>query len=346
MKVLIVDDEIIIQKGIVALLQEISAADTQVLTARNGKMALECAAMEKPDLIITDIRMPVMDGLELARHLHERYPHVAVVILTGYADFGYARQALKYGVVDYLLKPVTKENLQEVMLRIILQAPEKWSGDLDMVRVMKETVSGLVRSVLAEDRVKAERLLQQWKLYCSIRNWALLELKQIMSHFYLAFTSELLLHMPSVIEDEPELEQASSSSEQLFMNWHRYLLAHIERISDKRTPRNKRIVDFVLEEIAQKFGETELNLQKLAKSAGVTAPYLSKMFREVMNQPITQYICEYRLEQARQRLEFDDHEKISVIAEQCGFNDYPYFSKVFKRVFGISPLEYREKALS
>lgn len=346
MKVLIVDDEIIIQNGVVALLQEISAADTQVLVARNGKMALEYAAEEKLDMIITDIRMPVMDGLELARQVHERYPHVAVVILTGYADFGYAQQALKYGVVEYLLKPITKENLQEVLLRIILQTPERWSGDLNMVRVMKETVNQLVRSVLAEDRMKTESLLQQWKEYCTNRKLALMELKQLMSHFYLAFTSELLLHMPSAMEDEPELEQASSSVEQLFIDWHRYLLAHIERVSYKRTPRNKRVVDFVLDEIAQKYSQSDLNLQKLSESAGVTSSYLSKMFREVMNQPITQYICEFRLEQARQRLEFDDHEKINVIAEQCGFNDYPYFSKVFKRVFGISPREYREKSLS
>ena len=68
-------------------------------------------------LLITDIRMPVMDGLALASRVQEQFPHILTVVLTGYADFEYAKEALRHGVFDYLLKPVNEDELQNVMNR-------------------------------------------------------------------------------------------------------------------------------------------------------------------------------------------------------------------------------------
>lgn len=346
MKVLVVDDEAIIRKGISTLLQEQCTDITQCLEAGNGKAALEYVEVQRPDLIITDIRMPVMDGLELSKTIHERYPHIAIVILTGYADFGYAQQALKFGVVDYLLKPVTKEKLNEIMLKMLLNTPDAWTTDVSLVRVMKETVTQLTRSVLAERQAEAEALLDQWKDFCLRRKLTLLELKQLMSHFYVAYSSELLFHMPSTVEEELKLKHTSTSADALFEDWKLFLQEQILTISEKRAPRNKRVVDSVISVIEENYHQEHLNIHYLAEISGVTTAYLSKMFREIMNQPITQYISEYRLERARRLLESNEEEKISAIAEQCGFNDYPYFSKVFKRSFGVSPLEYRDKNLS
>lgn len=70
---------------------------------------------------------------------------------------------------------------------------------------------------------------------------------------------------------------------------------------------------------------------------------MSKMFREVMARPITQYLIEFRLEKAKEALASRADAKIAAVAEECGFNDYPYFSKVFKKHYGVSPLEYKEK---
>lgn len=345
MKILVVDDEMIIGQGIITLLHELGIAQLETVTAKNGKIALEIVANNKPDVIITDIRMPVMDGLQLVKYVHEQYPHIAVIILTGYADFGYAQQALKYGVFDYLLKPITKDRIHEVLINFMLQTPKKWLGNWELVREMKETVQLLCRSILAEDRTRTEQIMNEWKQYCDEQQLVLLELKQIMSHFYVTFTAEIMIHLP-MLEQQLELEQVASSSEQLFANWHHYLMQHMAYITERRSPRNKRVVDDVIKEITRKYHEPCLNLQQLSETSGVSTAYLSKMFREVMHKPITQYICEFRLEQVRIRLEIEANEKISTIAEECGFNDYPYFSKVFKRTFGVSPLEYRDKLLS
>ena len=81
----------------------------------DGQAALDALASSDIHLIITDIRMPVMDGLVLARAVHDRYPHILTIVLSGYADFEYAQEALRQGVFDYLLKPVSRENLESAL---------------------------------------------------------------------------------------------------------------------------------------------------------------------------------------------------------------------------------------
>jgi YesN/AraC family two-component response regulator len=89
-----------------------------VATASNGKEALEYAEKLAPDVVLTDVKMPLIDGLELVARLKESSPKIPVVIVSGYQDFEYVRRALNTGVVDYVLKPVTSRRLAEVFQRI------------------------------------------------------------------------------------------------------------------------------------------------------------------------------------------------------------------------------------
>lgn len=84
-------------------------------TAENGKDALEQLGELKPDILITDVKMPVMDGITLVKRAKEKYPDILSVIVSGYQEFSYARSALRYGVCDYILKPVKPSALQESM---------------------------------------------------------------------------------------------------------------------------------------------------------------------------------------------------------------------------------------
>lgn len=345
MKALVVDDEAIIRQGIKELLTHYDKTIMEIMEAKNGKDAFALVKKEKPGLIITDIRMPVMDGLKLAEKVQKFYSEIVVVILTGYADFAYAQRALRYGVADYLLKPVTQEDLDEVILKILQKSPVKWRADIDLLRTMKETINELVKSVLAEDKTEMIRLLREWQDFCVQNHLSLLEIKQLMGHFYVAYKSEFLVHQQEFIEEQM-LDQSSGSVVELFDGWETFLLAQIRGISEKRTPRKKRVVDEVLQYIHDNYGDAQLNIHYLAERVGVSSSYLSKMFREVMHKPLTQYISEYRLNMVRGRLEWDEETDINRIAEECGFNDYPYFSRIFKRKFGISPLEYRNKYMS
>jgi two-component system response regulator YesN len=348
MNVLLVDDEDIIRKGVGKLLRNVPQTISDIFEAKNGRIALEVIEREKPDLIITDIRMPVMDGLSLAKAVWSDFPDIELVILTGYADFQYARQAIIHGVSDYLLKPVTQEHLNKVIIRMLMRNPAKWMDQMDVLRLreLKTTVTVTVKNVLSENRPGVEKALREWHDKCMQWKLSLSEMKQLFSYMQLAYKAEMLQHQHELPVHEQPHDLPGASVDEMFRRFLGYCFSHIDNISGKRSPRNKRVVDQVIREIGNYYGDPELGIHALAEKANVSAAYLSKMFREIMQKPITHYISEYRLEQARNLMEVEEQTKIARIAELCGFVDYPYFSKIFKKKFGVSPQEYRDKYFS
>lgn len=86
--------------------------------AADGEEAYEMIGLYQPEVVITDIRMPGMDGLKLAEIVSREYPHIKLVLISAYNDFEYARKAIQYGVKEYLLKPVMEEEMEEVLIRL------------------------------------------------------------------------------------------------------------------------------------------------------------------------------------------------------------------------------------
>lgn len=111
--VLIVDDESLIREGIADGIDWISLGCEAPFAAENGLEAVEVIMSGKIDIVITDIKMPGMNGLDLAKWIHENYNHIKVIILTGYDDFKFAQSALKFGVVDFILKPTKLEEIEK-----------------------------------------------------------------------------------------------------------------------------------------------------------------------------------------------------------------------------------------
>jgi len=123
-KVFLVDDEIVVREGIRS---NFPWEDTDFVLAGeapDGEIALSMLQDVKPDILITDIRMPFMDGLELCRQVTRTMPWVYIIILSGYDDFAYAREAISLGVAEYLLKPVSGEELRAVLERIAARIQE------------------------------------------------------------------------------------------------------------------------------------------------------------------------------------------------------------------------------
>jgi YesN/AraC family two-component response regulator len=108
---MVVEDEALILDHLVSKIEALPLPLVVSATATNGEDAFRLIEQAPPDIVFTDIRMPLMNGLELSQRIHERYPSVAVVIISGYNEFEYARQALRYNVSDYLLKPTTRKLL-------------------------------------------------------------------------------------------------------------------------------------------------------------------------------------------------------------------------------------------
>ncbi|MCU6712524.1 response regulator [Paenibacillus sp. J5C_2022] len=117
-KILIVDDEMLIREGIKSSINWHSLNIKQANTAKDGEDAYKKAAAEEPDIIITDIKMPKMNGLELIRKLRKEKKETRFVVLSGYGEFQYAQQAMSDGVRHYLLKPTNIEEITKALTEI------------------------------------------------------------------------------------------------------------------------------------------------------------------------------------------------------------------------------------
>ena len=131
-KVVIIDDEPIIVEGLSKAVHW-EKWDCQVAaTAENGQSGIEIIKRENPDILLSDIRMPGMDGLSMIAALKSEHPHMQIAILTGFRDFEYAREAIRLGVTRFLLKPSKMEELEEavqVMVQNLSHRKENTEGE-------------------------------------------------------------------------------------------------------------------------------------------------------------------------------------------------------------------------
>ncbi len=118
-RMMVVEDDSTIRRGLVKIIGEMGLPLARIQEAENGQSALALFESFEPQIIVTDIRMPLVDGLELIRLIQQTRPSTSFVILSGYNDFEYARKAIQYGVKEYLMKPVERLELETVLAKII-----------------------------------------------------------------------------------------------------------------------------------------------------------------------------------------------------------------------------------
>ncbi|HEY9525450.1 MAG TPA: response regulator, partial [Anaerolineales bacterium] len=150
-KVFFVEDEIITREGIRDNIDWRASGFEFCGEASDGELALPLLRAAQPDVLITDIKMPFMDGLQLSKVVREHMPWVKIVILSGHDEFEYAQKAIGLGVTDYLLKPVTVQKLQTVLHKLNIQ--------LDQERMEKERLKELQEQVEDHRESLRERLL-------------------------------------------------------------------------------------------------------------------------------------------------------------------------------------------
>ena len=125
-KILVVDDESIEREGISFLIEKYKFP-LEVAQATNGKTALEYMRTHPIDILLTDVKMPQMDGLELARHTFEKYPDVRILVFSAYGEFEFAKKAMAAQAVSYLLKPIDPEELTHAVdkaVQVVLRKQE------------------------------------------------------------------------------------------------------------------------------------------------------------------------------------------------------------------------------
>ncbi len=160
MKVVITDDEIQIRKGLRMKVDWEDEGFHIVGEASNGQETLDLINKIDVDIVITDVRMPIMDGIEFVKRCHREHPHIKVIVLSGYSDFDYVRSSLVEGVKDYLLKPVAPDEMIDALNRIRCEVEEEKQKQLE-----SEKMTRLVHNQI-------EEMKQQYLLHLVKEEWS------------------------------------------------------------------------------------------------------------------------------------------------------------------------------
>ncbi len=155
-RIMLVDDEEEVRTAIIRKIDWEKLGFVVVGDAENGQDALEKIDQLEPDVIMTDIRMPYMDGLTLASRIRQKYPAIKILIFSGYDDFEYAQQAIKLNVTEYILKPVNVEELSEILTRVRMNLDEEIEQLRD-VRLLRERYRSslpILRELFLNDLVR------------------------------------------------------------------------------------------------------------------------------------------------------------------------------------------------
>lgn len=154
-KVMVADDEAYIRDGLAALISWAEYDCQVVYWAQNGKELVENLERFQPDIVVTDIKMPVMDGLSVAKYVYEHMEYTQVIILTAYTDFEYAQEAIHYDVSDYVIKTA--------MLEEIPNSLKKAVGNLSKYRKAEEKIPG--KTLMPVQKDEPEDILGKVQTY-------------------------------------------------------------------------------------------------------------------------------------------------------------------------------------
>lgn len=209
MKIMIADDEVIIRNGLSQVIQWQEIGLELLEPAASAEEALERLDLEKPDILLTDIRMSGMTGLQLAEEAMRRLPHLEVVILTGYDDFAYTQQAIRQQVSDYLLKTSTPEEIIKTVLKAKQRAEEKQqSRSRDYQSKRKEQNQRWIEWVVRGERasIEPDRLpanpTGQWQvLAAEADGWGAAKQDQALLRFAVNNAVKELLNCASFLYD-------------------------------------------------------------------------------------------------------------------------------------------------
>ena len=151
---LIVEDEKLIRKGIATMAARCCVHIDEIIESRNGAEALEILKARRIDTVFMDIRMPKMDGLELIRHIDELEEKPDVVVLSGYDDFNYAVEMLKHGVFDYVLKPVKRETIEDLLVKLEAKQQKNAVKVKKEIQLLYHQIKFMLSSNISADEIE------------------------------------------------------------------------------------------------------------------------------------------------------------------------------------------------
>jgi len=347
MTILIVDDEFRIGQLIRRLIHFEELGLELIDVFDDSEKALGAILLHHPDVVISDIKMPGMDGLELVRRTQEAGIASRFVFVSGFREFEYAHKALQYGVEDYLLKPVKEEDLNNILQKLSDGHEQVLQHRREEKQLQEEARRG--RYIRGFDLIQAIESAGEWV------DWQDL-VRQIQSNsqndpalYYTLARCFLNTFYGDLTWDERRTRQCRNWLEQVRHCWQLPQLNELveqaiaeelqtqQKELDNQTARPVRMaLDYIAENYAQKIG-----LDEIAEMLQMNSSYFSTLFKKETGRNFQNYLTEYRIEKAKELLRTTNETMMSV-AEQVGYQDTRYFSQCFVKVVGVKPSLYRK----
>ncbi|MEX1378122.1 MAG: response regulator [Eubacteriales bacterium] len=358
--VLIADDEKIVREGLVKYVEWQEYKMQVVATADNGEAAFSEVNDKKIHLVITDIYMPKLDGMELIKKLELMESPPLVVLISGYSDFSYAQTALRSEIVqDYILKPL----------------------DFDQMDMVLSKVS---RKIMSEnDSVQFPTLdEQEWKIYTSSSATAILnshgaiieklkegdinqsiaEFEKSISkcrekgrsrNFISRFCIELAINVCELAleniesiglnKNDPVKEITKLGSEEEIAEYVVDILKKAHEAMSKIGNENiSPLIQAVLKYINGNYTNCNLSLNMISDEFNVSTSYVSNKFKEEVGNNFIKYLNGLRVKKAKELLK-DLSLKVYMVSGEVGYEDVRYFSRIFRKYTGYTPSEYQKK---
>ncbi|MGF6352262.1 two-component system response regulator YesN [Paenibacillus sp. 4624] len=365
-KVIVADDEPFMLEGWKTMIDWQGCGYELCGTATDGEEALDLINHVNPDLVVTDIQMPVLDGLGLIRTMREELKYDSqIVIVTGYSEFGYAQQAIRYRVNEYVLKPLVPEEIHELLRNLIIPldtqrqeieiklAEEQYDamemldttmdegGMLDEADLekMASRARQFIALIEAGDVTGVARtvddMLQEMQESRAVMIWAQSAVRYI--------HGELLRRYSMIGADQTVLQVRTwHHTESWFMGDLKKLFIRITETfasMAQADPGSSGLVAEAVQYLKEHY-RTKIKLQQLANHIHVNAAYLGQQFKREMGVSFSEYVHRLRIEEARRMLRRTNM-KISDIAFELGYHDAEYFTEKFKALTGELPSLYK-----
>ncbi|WP_135553436.1 response regulator transcription factor [Paenibacillus cymbidii] len=355
--IFIVDDEKWIRNGIVSRVEECPGFAAAGVAA-NGEDALKWLESGYADILITDVRMPRMDGLELINIVNERFPWIKSILVSSYDDFEYAKRGISLGTIDYIVKPVRRSDLEGAL-----------HTAAERLRTMRTNEA---KALLLKFYNAGRPLLSRWQEPPGNRTSHSLPLLVIDTLAMLEGWANERYDLLAPLADEWIARVAAARKAEGVNAW---LAEETERspvpvTSDRRLYFRLTAV-FRLELAAAWFNNREamagagsgkraihevkryveshyqgkLSLQEIADAVNVSKPYLANVFRQETGTTIWNYLIAVRMRKAKELL-LTTNKKLNDIAAEIGYTDSAHFAKVFKAYYGMNTSALKSKFYS
>lgn len=336
--VLVAEDEPMIRMGITTLITKSGYPISKVRTADNGVHALELIAEELPDFLFTDIRMPKMDGIVLCESVYHEYKTIQAAVISGYNDFEYARKCMKYGVKDYILKPITQKTINQA-LECLIKAKEASTLSVYVSpSQIQQWVEQIEEAIWKLDENKVHDLFEQ--MMNGLRSYALK--KETAEHFVNDLMNLLCekINRRNVYRFSlKDILAKLDHSEEPYLKLENTLKLILSEIKRKRKGKIKDPIEEAKEFISENLTK-DVSLEEVAERIGLNPSYFSQLFKQSTDETFISYRIRMRMEKAKQMLAIP-HYKITDISYEVGYADHPHFTKTFKKYMGYTPSEYR-----